>query len=41
MIVMLSREDRGDMCMMYVIMHCIVGGDLKLGASGCPGLHVA
>lgn len=35
-----SVEDRGDSCKM-VITHCIVGGDLKRGASGCPGLHVA
>ncbi len=27
--------------MMVVNMHCIVGGGLKRGASGCPGLHVA
>lgn len=37
----MSEEDRGDLCVMIVIMSCTVRGDLKLGASGCPGLHVA
>lgn len=41
MIVMFSVEDGGDSCVIVVMMPCIVGGDLKLGASGCPGLHVA
>lgn len=40
-ILTLPGEDRGDLCKMVVIMPIIVGGDLKLGASGCPGLHVA
>lgn len=32
----MEAEDRGDSCVMVVLQE----GDLKLGASGCPGLHV-
>lgn len=40
MMIVTSAEDRGDLCIMVVIMHCIVRGGLKHGASGCPRLHV-